>query len=137
MRVYRWAYLYLIVYLREKDTTDYNGWEQHVAQMIEAEDVSFFPRNDAIALKEVKQREEAEARAHMDRVTATALRVGEMAAALDGVQARQAEMEKAQQLLLESAMQQGAALHAVQEALGARAAPAPPPTLRAESTASQ
>ena len=61
--VCRWAYLYLIVYLREKDTTDYNGWEQHVAQMMEAEDVSFFPRNDAIALKEVKQREEAEARA--------------------------------------------------------------------------
>ena len=26
-----WNYLYLIVHLREKDPTEYNGWEQHVA----------------------------------------------------------------------------------------------------------
>ena len=34
-----WMYLHMIVYLREKDPTEFNGWEQHVAHMIEAEDV--------------------------------------------------------------------------------------------------
>ena len=29
-----WLYLYMIVYLREKDPTEYNGWEQHVANML-------------------------------------------------------------------------------------------------------
>ena len=26
---YMWNYLYLVVHLREKDATEYNGWEQH------------------------------------------------------------------------------------------------------------
>ena len=126
MRVYRWAYLYLIVYLREKDMTDYNGWEQHVAQMIEAEDVSFFPRNDAIALKDLKEREESEARAHMDRVTATADHVVEITRVVNILQEKVGEMERKQE---EAARQQSDALAAVLAAMSA-SAPAAPSTPR-------
>ena len=40
---YMWNYLYLIVHLREKDPTEYNGWEQHVASCLAAGDTSFIP----------------------------------------------------------------------------------------------
>jgi len=78
-----WLYLYMIVYLREKDPTEYNGWEQHVANMLAQEDVGFFPRNDAIALKEVKNREEAESRRYMGQVASTAERVADIAASVE------------------------------------------------------
>ena len=55
-----WNYLYLMVYLREKDPTEYNGWEQYVADKIKAEDTSFIPSNNAIVLKEHKEREARE-----------------------------------------------------------------------------
>jgi len=45
-----WAYLYLIIYLKHKDPTEYNGWEQHVASKAEREDASFFPRNAALGV---------------------------------------------------------------------------------------
>merc|ERR1712070_909930 len=52
-----WNYLFMIVYLREKDSTEYNGWEQYVANKMKAHDLSFFPINNAIVLKEYKERE--------------------------------------------------------------------------------
>jgi len=63
-----WDYLYLVVYLRQKDPTAYNGWEQHVASKLKADDFSFMPRNTAIVLKEVQEREEAETRLLGERV---------------------------------------------------------------------
>ena len=53
-----WSYLYMIVHLREKEPTEYNGWEQYVADKMNARDTSFFPLNHAIVLKEHKEREE-------------------------------------------------------------------------------
>ena len=64
-----WNYLYLMVYLREKDPTEYNGWEQYVADKIKAEDTSFIPSNNAIVLKEFREREEAESAKLNDAIT--------------------------------------------------------------------
>ena len=52
-----WNYLFMIVYLREMDKTEYNGWEQYVANKLKARDLSFFPVNAALVLKEHKERE--------------------------------------------------------------------------------
>jgi len=59
---YMWNYLYLIVHLREKDPTEYNGWEQNVADKIAVGDTSFVPVNNAISLAEHKEKEESESR---------------------------------------------------------------------------
>eukprot|EP00965_Chrysotila_dentata_P136701 4521246-Pleurochrysis_carterae.AAC.1 len=50
----------------------YNGWEQYVAAKIEAEDMSFIPRNTAIVLREMQDREEAENRNVSNRVVTMA-----------------------------------------------------------------
>ena len=56
----QWHYLYLIVRLRETDETELNGWESYVKAKVDAEEVSWMPRNTAIVLKEFKAREEEE-----------------------------------------------------------------------------
>lgn len=45
-----WSYLQLIVYLKQKDPTELNGWEQHVAAKVAQQDASFFPRNRALSV---------------------------------------------------------------------------------------
>jgi len=57
-----WSYLFMIVYLREKENTEYNGWEQYVADKMKVQDLSFFPVNNAVVLKEYKEREAREGR---------------------------------------------------------------------------
>ena len=49
-----WSYLFMYVYLREKEPTEYNGWEQYVAEQIGVSPIEtgFIPCNNAIALKE-------------------------------------------------------------------------------------
>jgi len=64
-----WNYLFMIVYLREKESTEYNGWEQYVAEKMKAHDLSFFPVNNAIVLKEHKEREAREGRQLSQQVT--------------------------------------------------------------------
>ena len=64
-----WAYLYLVVYLRTKEETEYNGWEQYVADMIARGDTSFMPQNNAIVLKEFKDREDAERRLVAEQIS--------------------------------------------------------------------
>ena len=39
-------------YLWDKEPTDYNGWEQHVADKVAAGDFTFMPQNNAIVLRE-------------------------------------------------------------------------------------
>jgi len=53
-----WSYLFMLVHLREKEPTEYNGWEQYVAAKMNARDTSFFPLNHAIVLREHKERKE-------------------------------------------------------------------------------
>eukprot|EP00966_Prymnesium_polylepis_P307008 7094557-Prymnesium_polylepis.2 len=70
-----WNYLNLCVYLRyplrwdlnswpsDKSSTEYNGWEQYVAAKIANSDTSFIPRNNALVLKAVKEKEQADSQA--------------------------------------------------------------------------
>ena len=51
-----WNYLFMIVHLREKEPTEYNGWEQYVADKMNARDTSFFPLNNALVLREHRER---------------------------------------------------------------------------------
>ena len=53
-----WEYVGLMVHVLEKDPTDYNGWEQHIAHKMEQHDTSFLPRNQAIVLQEFQSQEE-------------------------------------------------------------------------------
>ena len=55
-----WTYLAMMIHVREKDSSDYNGWETYVAAKMEAKDTSFMPRNTAIVLQASEKSEEAE-----------------------------------------------------------------------------
>lgn len=43
-----WNYVYLMVSLRAKESTDFNGWEQYVWNKMEESDTSFLPRNRTV-----------------------------------------------------------------------------------------
>merc|ERR1712178_450364 len=45
-----WQYLFYIVYLLQKDPTEYTGLETYVSEMIEEEDMGFYPTNKAMCL---------------------------------------------------------------------------------------
>jgi inositol 1,4,5-triphosphate receptor type 1 len=94
----KWNYLYLFVMLREKEPTEYNGWEQHVAELIPPRRTppmaSFLPRNTALSLQEHQMREEAETRQQAERAERTAQLVEQMAASLEAMRLRQEETDK-------------------------------------------
>jgi len=86
-----WHYLFAIIHIREKDRNDYNGWEDYVADLLEKEDLNFFPQLDALSLEEFKAREKEEARKQQEVATNTAKSVE----ALEGlVQQQMAQQEK-------------------------------------------
>mmetsp|Transcript_44835 Transcript_44835/g.118388 ORF Transcript_44835/g.118388 Transcript_44835/m.118388 type:complete len:1208 (+) Transcript_44835:1-3624(+) len=72
-----WNYLFLIMAIREKDETQYNGWEQHVAKKLAAKDTSFLPR-DALSLQSVKLSELAEEQAEREQATKMATSIAEL-----------------------------------------------------------
>ena len=80
-----WMYLYMIIMLKEKHKTDYNGWESHVARKLESKDLTFFPRNTAIVLKEVQEREASESRAQAERMLRVEEKVNDLDAKLDTI----------------------------------------------------
>jgi len=45
-----WMYLYYLVYLKTKDETEFTGLESYVAELLEEEDVSFYPMYKALCL---------------------------------------------------------------------------------------
>jgi inositol 1,4,5-triphosphate receptor type 1 len=45
-----WEYLYYVVYLRQKDETEYTGIETYVADKLEEDDTSWYPTEKAICL---------------------------------------------------------------------------------------
>jgi len=45
-----WTYIFLMCYLRSKDPTMLNGWEQYVLRLMRDEDASFFPSQNALRL---------------------------------------------------------------------------------------
>jgi len=54
-----WTYLAMMIHVREKEPTEYNGWETYVAERMEAKDTSFMPRNNALVLQASQIAEEA------------------------------------------------------------------------------
>jgi len=63
-----WQYMFLMIYLKDKDHTDYNGWEQYVWSKMQKDDTSFFPIAKAIVLMSLKEQEEAEEQAREERM---------------------------------------------------------------------
>merc|ERR1711871_399504 len=45
-----WQYLFYLVYLEQKDPTEYTGLETYVSEMIEEEDMNFYPLEKAMCL---------------------------------------------------------------------------------------
>ena len=56
-----WMYLAMMIHVREKAPTEYNGWETYVAAKMAAKDTSFLPRTTAIVLQASQIAEEARA----------------------------------------------------------------------------
>ena len=102
----KWNYLFMLVMLREKDSTEYNGWEQFVAELIPPARSppmsTFLPRNTAISLQEHQEREEAESRQQVERAERTAKLVEDIATAVESVRVRQDDAEKKLSKLLEA-----------------------------------
>ena len=63
-----WNYLRMITMLREKDETEYNGWESWISSRLELNDTSFLPR-DALSLKAITELELAEEQSKTAQVT--------------------------------------------------------------------
>lgn len=40
-----WNYLFFISYLKDKETTEYSGFESYVAEKLDKKDISWFPLN--------------------------------------------------------------------------------------------
>jgi hypothetical protein len=55
-----WQYLYFMVHLQEKDSTEYNGTESYCAALIDTEDISWVPLHRAICLKSLEQKKDQE-----------------------------------------------------------------------------
>ena len=72
-----WNYLFLITAIRDKDETQYNGWEQHVAEKLAKKDTSFLPR-DALSLQSVKLSELAEEQAEREQAAKMATSIDEL-----------------------------------------------------------
>ena len=49
---YQWNYLFYIGYIKDKEPTEYTGLESYVADLIEKEDIAWFPNHRAIMIKE-------------------------------------------------------------------------------------
>ena len=98
----KWHYLFMMVMLREKDPSEYNGWEQWVAEQMRpgkdgAVSSVFMPRNNALSLREHKEREEAEAtmrEAQAEQTYEMVKKLTEPDGTLAQLFARQDEMDK-------------------------------------------
>mmetsp|Transcript_15807 Transcript_15807/g.33495 ORF Transcript_15807/g.33495 Transcript_15807/m.33495 type:complete len:274 (-) Transcript_15807:600-1421(-) len=73
-----WAYMFLMIYLRDKDPTEYNGWEQYLAKKIADDETSFFPVKKALVLQALQEQEEAHEVAKEQRVVTMAEQVAEL-----------------------------------------------------------
>lgn len=49
---YQWNYLFYIGYLQDKKDTEYTGLESHIADLIDQEDIGWFPAHRAMMIKE-------------------------------------------------------------------------------------
>ena len=49
---YMWDYVFFLIYLFEKEVTEYTGVEQYIFNMAEGDDISFFPILRSLTLEE-------------------------------------------------------------------------------------
>jgi len=77
----RWAYVYLLVHLRKKPKTEYNGWESYIASKLpenrsdgNRSDFTFFPMHRALSLRHLQERQEAEKAREQDALSGIATR---------------------------------------------------------------
>ena len=47
-----WDYVYFIIHLKQKDPSDYNGIESHIASMLKAEEIEWFPAHKSIRMNQ-------------------------------------------------------------------------------------
>jgi len=50
-----WKYLAYVVYIDQKDQNDYTGLESYVSEMIEEEDMNFYPLDKALCMEEEEE----------------------------------------------------------------------------------
>ena len=50
-----WNYVYYIIYLRAKNSLDYNGTESYVFEKYEKDDISWFPLDKAMSLSSTRR----------------------------------------------------------------------------------
>ena len=72
--------------MREKDPTEYNGWETYVAAKMAANDTSFMPRNTAMILQASRDREQAAVAALNDRLAEVDVQNKQILQMLDSLQ---------------------------------------------------
>jgi len=53
-----WTYLFYVVYLLQKDPTEYTGLETYVSEMIEEENMNFYPLHKAMCLDDDEEEED-------------------------------------------------------------------------------
>jgi inositol 1,4,5-triphosphate receptor type 1 len=63
-----WAYVNLLVHLRTKPRTEFNGWESHIAAKLAANDLEFFPMHRALSLRLVTEKDEADKQKQKDLI---------------------------------------------------------------------
>lgn len=61
-----WKYCYYIVYLLVKDPTEYTGLETYVSEMVEEEDMNFYPLEQALCMEDDGEEEEDPFHAEVD-----------------------------------------------------------------------
>eukprot|EP00966_Prymnesium_polylepis_P295599 6826617-Prymnesium_polylepis.1 len=76
--------------LRSKESTEYNGWESHVAACLASHDTAFLPR-DALSLRAVTESELADEQERATQVAKTSSTVAEISTSLAALQERQEE----------------------------------------------
>ena len=54
-----WLYLYYLVYLKLKDTTEYTGLESYVSKLVAAEDIGFYPALMAMCMNKTADETES------------------------------------------------------------------------------
>ena len=123
----QWSYLYLLCHIATKDCTEYNGWEQYIADKIKNGDVSFVPHNSAIVLRDHMIAEEGEKTRLLDHIERLGDRLDRLAAPHEGDSSVAVLGERLDEihLTLERSQEQMMGLLAASSRADKQAAPAP------------
>lgn len=59
-----WQYIFFLVHLELKDSTEYNGTESFCSDMLSVQDISWIPLHKALCLKHLEMAEEEDKEAN-------------------------------------------------------------------------